>query len=244
MSVQTLITQGVQGHGCCCSIGYPWRHWPPDRRSLHNRSGVAMAPCMAFFEVDMAKSGAGLTTTPRQLQSLYDQGVNISAHLRQEQGLTHNTREIVEVAYDLQTGSYVEAMANPDTAASSSASTNARFDAWCRIFAGRIPSSRRGVGEGTTLSGVLQHLPGSVRSFGIRSELVPGGLRPAMAGKPGSGRHHLVHRRPVQHPLCRQCRGCGLHVSRRGTQWRWRRSHFAGTLPGGAALPGSAGARL
>ncbi len=49
-------------------------------------------------------------TTPRQLKELYEQGQNISAFLRKEMGVGHNTRQIIEISYDLQTGSYIDAM--------------------------------------------------------------------------------------------------------------------------------------
>jgi hypothetical protein len=44
-------------------------------------------------------------TTPRELQALYKQGKNITQLLKEERGLQCNTDEIIEIAYDLQTGS-------------------------------------------------------------------------------------------------------------------------------------------
>ena len=46
-----------------------------------------------------------MTTTARQLKELYEQGRNISAFLRTEMGVAYNTPEIIEISYDLQTGS-------------------------------------------------------------------------------------------------------------------------------------------
>jgi hypothetical protein len=48
--------------------------------------------------------------TPSKLKTLYENGHNISAILRKESGSSKNTEEIIELAYDLQTGSYISAM--------------------------------------------------------------------------------------------------------------------------------------
>lgn len=104
--------------------------------------------------------------TPGELKSLYEQGKNISAVLRERMGIQHNTPEIIELSYDLQTGSYIAAMENPAMAehkrgyAAELAKT---------ILSLCEPASvlEAGVGEATTLSGVLQHLGADVSSFGF-----------------------------------------------------------------------------
>lgn len=105
-------------------------------------------------------------TTPRELRLLYEQGKNIAAHLREEQGLQRNTAEIIEIAYDLQAGSYVAAMKKAATARHKKDYTAelARI-----VLALGRPASvlEAGVGEATTLSGVLQNLGTGVRSFGF-----------------------------------------------------------------------------
>ena len=104
--------------------------------------------------------------TPRKLKALYEHGKNISALLREEKGLDQNTDEIIEIAYDLQTGSYIAAM------------ENAKMVEHKRDYTSEIaktilslcePKSilEAGVGEATTLSGVLQHLKTDVSSFGF-----------------------------------------------------------------------------
>jgi len=105
-------------------------------------------------------------TTPRQLKRLYEQGQNISAFLRREMGLEHNTLEIIEVSYDLQTGSYIAAMENEEMAK--------HKEEYSREIASRIlslcePKSilEAGVGEATTLSGVLKHLANEVNNYGF-----------------------------------------------------------------------------
>ncbi len=107
-----------------------------------------------------------MTTTPRELKALFDQGKNITALLREEQGLERNTVEIVEVAYDLQTGSYIAAMGNPQMAEHKRLYTT---EIAKRILALCQPRSilEAGVGEATTLSGVLKHMGEGVPSFGF-----------------------------------------------------------------------------
>ena len=53
--------------------------------------------------------------TPRELKKLYAAGENISALLRDSKGLPFNTEEIIGMSYDLQAGSYIEAMQDSET---------------------------------------------------------------------------------------------------------------------------------
>lgn len=105
-------------------------------------------------------------TTPRELQALYQQGRNITQLLRGEQGLPRNTAEIIEVAYDLQTGSYIAAMQDAAMAEHKRAyaSELARM-----ILSLCEPASilEAGVGEATTLAGVLPGLGPEVASHGF-----------------------------------------------------------------------------
>lgn len=107
-----------------------------------------------------------MTTTPRQLKSLYEQGKNISLLLREEMGLQRNTAEIIEIAYDLQTGSYIASMENAEMAEHK---RNYTSEIAKTILSLCKPMSilEAGVGEATTLSGVLQHLQAKVSSFGF-----------------------------------------------------------------------------
>jgi len=54
--------------------------------------------------------------TPGELKELYAQGQNIGALLRKQEGTSQNTQRIIEISYDMQTGSYIEAMKNEDVA--------------------------------------------------------------------------------------------------------------------------------
>jgi len=98
-------------------------------------------------------------TTPRQLKEYYEQGQNITQFLRNEMGEPHNTKEIIEIAYDLQTGSYISMVKDGEMAQ--------RQDRYSQEIANMITSlcqpasiMEAGVGEATTLSGVLQYLRG------------------------------------------------------------------------------------
>ncbi len=104
--------------------------------------------------------------TPQQLKKLYEQGQNISAYLRDEAGITQNTAEIIEISYDLQTGSYTAGMQDIHIAQLQ--------DQYSKELAKTIsslckPSSilEAGVGEATTLSGVLENLDNTIKSFGF-----------------------------------------------------------------------------
>jgi len=106
------------------------------------------------------------TMTPRELQLLYSEGKNITQAMRENQGLKENTDEIIEMAYELQSGSYTKAMANRAFADSK--------DAYASELARTIlslgtPSSilEAGVGEATTMAGVLRHLPPEIPSYGF-----------------------------------------------------------------------------
>ncbi|MDH5218874.1 MAG: methyltransferase type 11, partial [Gammaproteobacteria bacterium] len=105
-------------------------------------------------------------TTPRRLKSLYEQGKNITELLREERGLQHNTDEIIEIAYDLQTGSYISAMNNP---AMQEHKKNYSSEIATTISSLCTPTSilEAGIGEATTFSGVLQNLGTSVSSYGF-----------------------------------------------------------------------------
>ena len=104
--------------------------------------------------------------SPRQLKELYSKGENISAYLRNEAGLSDNTREIIEIAYDLQAGSYAKAMEDKEMAAFKAAYS---AEIAKTILSLCEPGSilEAGVGEATTLSGVIGNLPDTVINHGF-----------------------------------------------------------------------------
>ncbi|MBT9172528.1 MAG: hypothetical protein DDT21_00914 [Syntrophomonadaceae bacterium] len=104
--------------------------------------------------------------TPRELKALYEGGTNISAYLRREKDMQGNTTEIIDVAYDLQAGSYIDALQD---AAKAKHQQNYTAEIARNILSLLNPRSilEAGVGEATTLSGVLSHLGGAVRGYGF-----------------------------------------------------------------------------
>lgn len=104
--------------------------------------------------------------TPRELQALYKQGTNIAQLLREGNGLQRNSDEIIEIAYDLQAGSYIAAM---EDKAMATHKRNYSSEIARTILCLCEPASilEAGVGEATTLSGVLQHLKADVGSYGF-----------------------------------------------------------------------------
>lgn len=93
--------------------------------------------------------------TPRELRELYHRGQNVLAELRRESG-TVSSRDI-ELAYDLQAGSYVALMRQTEMAVLKDdyAGEVVRV---LRSLGGPEELLEAGVGEATTLSGVLEHL--------------------------------------------------------------------------------------
>jgi len=103
---------------------------------------------------------------PSEIKQRYLNGENITALLREANNTQTNSEEIIEVAYDLQAGSYIEAMDDP--------AMRAHKDEYAQQIASDIlslcePSSilEAGVGEATTLSGVVSSLPRGIASFGF-----------------------------------------------------------------------------
>jgi ubiquinone/menaquinone biosynthesis C-methylase UbiE/uncharacterized protein YbaR (Trm112 family) len=105
-------------------------------------------------------------TTPRELKALYEQGTNISAYMRQERRVERNTSEIIETAYELQTGSYIAAMDDPARSKHQKEYT-AEIARTIRSLCDPRSILEAGVGEATTLSGVLAHLGVAVNSYGF-----------------------------------------------------------------------------
>lgn len=107
-----------------------------------------------------------MKTSPRQLKKLYEQGENIVAYMRQEMGLQHNTREIIEVSYDIQTGSYIKILEDDKV-------IKCKTEYWSQV-AKKIQSVcqpesilEAGIGEATTLVGVLKNMQGEINSYGF-----------------------------------------------------------------------------
>jgi hypothetical protein len=103
---------------------------------------------------------------PLKLKQLYEKGANINSFLRDEMGVEHSTREIIEISYDLQAGSYTRIMEGEALAKI--------MKEYSREIVRRIhnlcePKSilEAGVGEATVFSGVLENLSNEVSSYGF-----------------------------------------------------------------------------
>lgn len=102
----------------------------------------------------------------RELNEMYQQGHNITRLLRGLKNIEFNTEEVIETAYDLQTGSYIAAMEDEAMVE--------YMQRYSRKIAGTIlslcaPTSilEAGVGEATTLSHVIKQLKIKTSSFGF-----------------------------------------------------------------------------
>ncbi|OGQ00908.1 MAG: methyltransferase type 11 [Deltaproteobacteria bacterium RBG_19FT_COMBO_60_16] len=105
-------------------------------------------------------------TTPRELQKLYEQGMNISAFLRDERGAERNTKEIIELSYELQSGSYIAAMKD-DSMVQYQRNYSAEIAKVMTSLCSPTSLLEAGVGEATTLSDVLKSLGEPVRAYGF-----------------------------------------------------------------------------
>ncbi len=95
--------------------------------------------------------------SPIALKERYDRGENITAFLREQEGTSINSEKIVEIAYDLQAGSFENDIADPEI--------GERYNQYARTVAETINSfpdtstiMEAGIGEGTTLTRVLKHV--------------------------------------------------------------------------------------
>lgn len=93
----------------------------------------------------------------QELQELYARKTNIMGLLRERTGSRQNSVEAILIAYDLQAGSYVQALQDP--------THHAAFEAYTGEIAGVLrtlgggPLLEAGVGEATTLCAVAAQLP-------------------------------------------------------------------------------------
>jgi hypothetical protein len=92
---------------------------------------------------------------PLELRDAYLRGENISLLLRRELSSDKNTEEIIELAYDIQAGSYVEAMADPEYA-NVKAIFGKSLSNYLKKYGEPKTLLEAGVGEATTLGSVLQ----------------------------------------------------------------------------------------
>jgi SAM-dependent methyltransferase len=89
--------------------------------------------------------------------ALYAQGKNISEILRKEKRIHYNNEEIIELAYDLQTGSYINAMKD-EAMTKHKEEFTAEIAKTIQSLFNPTSIMEAGIGEATTLAGVLKNL--------------------------------------------------------------------------------------
>jgi len=115
----------------------------------------------------LTMSEAKLLQSIKNLKEFYDKGVNISKYLRETLN-SENTPEIIEMAYDLQAGTYCEYYKEKPE-------IRANYEKISIELAERIkhyviePSSilEAGIGEGQALGELLGRISNSVKSYGF-----------------------------------------------------------------------------
>lgn len=101
-----------------------------------------------------------------EVKRLYEQGENVMQWFREKAGAEANSLESILISYDLQSGSYVKALKDPQHQAKLDEYTAAIARALQPLGAQTLLEA--GVGEATTLRGVLEKLqPSPERVFGF-----------------------------------------------------------------------------
>jgi len=91
----------------------------------------------------------------RYAKSAFEKGQNITTLLKERLGLEQNSAEIIEIAYDLQAGSYIESVKNKrDSWKAYTAEIAGILSSYCAAAESVLDV---GTGEMTTLAGVAKH---------------------------------------------------------------------------------------
>ncbi|MCH2182459.1 MAG: class I SAM-dependent methyltransferase [Mariniblastus sp.] len=102
---------------------------------------------------------------PRELKTAFERGENITDLLRRENDSGRNTEEIIETAYDLQTGSYVAALDDPTFHEQKIHYAAAIAEVLTGLVQDGGSVLEPGVGEGTTLSFVMRACGDSFQAY-------------------------------------------------------------------------------
>ncbi len=103
---------------------------------------------------------------PSEIKKIYQEGKNISSYLKNKLNIAYNSDQIIELSYDLQTGSYQNKWAKPELQKLYKLFTKEIADI---ILSTLTPNSimEAGIGEATTFCGVLDNLPKNIESYGF-----------------------------------------------------------------------------
>lgn len=105
--------------------------------------------------------------TPKEIKQHYENGENITSLLKKELNEENNTQEIIEIAYDMQTGSYSEAMKNPEISENKKLYSNEISKTINNLIEKPLNILEAGVGEATTLHGVISSSNKGSQYFGF-----------------------------------------------------------------------------
>ncbi len=100
-------------------------------------------------------------TDSAKAKEIYAKGQNIMEYFRTEENLNHNSQYAIEVAYDLQSGSYAQKRLKPTPENQESYQKNELYtQSIAKLFDALTPYSilNTGVGESTTLSRIVAHM--------------------------------------------------------------------------------------
>ena len=104
--------------------------------------------------------------TPKQIKELFEKGQNIICYLKSENGSEENTKEMIELSYDLQTGTYSRKWSKEEL--------KPLLNSYSKEIAGIIHSLDKpntileaGIGEGTTMGAVLQNFSKNIDAYGF-----------------------------------------------------------------------------
>ncbi len=105
-------------------------------------------------------------TTPNELKKMYEQGQNINAFLREKAGVHHNTENIIEISYDLQSGSYIALMSDEKMVEHKKQFSHFLVQT-IKSLCEPTSIMEAGVGEATTFSGVLSQFRTGTTGIGF-----------------------------------------------------------------------------
>jgi uncharacterized protein YbaR (Trm112 family) len=104
--------------------------------------------------------------TPREIKASYDNGENISQLLKSDKQSNRSPQEIIEISYDMQTGSYIEAMSDKETAIHKHEYSTEIAEIIKSLCSAKT-IMEAGVGEATTLGGVINALNYETVAYGF-----------------------------------------------------------------------------
>jgi len=104
--------------------------------------------------------------TAKYWNEQYNLGNNISEMMREDNNIDHNSQEVIEMAYELQSGSYIKGMQN-EKVKEHKYNYSKELSEVIKNLSNTQSILEVGIGEGTTLCGVMQNFDTSVDFYGF-----------------------------------------------------------------------------